>query len=367
MLIGPIIWLVFPVICIFMPHQRTIATVLGLMTMGIIGVGTMAWVLGINRYLYVTAMPEEKRTGYSAVYYANQTFAVCLGPLISGVMIDKMSLMRNWFAQYSVSPYMPVFALGFLGLLGGTILMGGVRSSGELTLYSFVRLFLRRDSVRSCLAIMQVRFAKTEQKRAKVALVLRHLENPLVKHEIDLLRIDPSALVRLAMSGDCASVSDLVRSSDTGAELADNESFLRITEKLGSTADAAEALDLTYTLAKRFCRQEQFYSCWKQLNDDPATGAASLFWKLRGEFARFFADTAFLALSMETSDKYARREFALANALAAELALKLSAKDHSAAHVLKACSFRLSRSADIDIASLAFLSCLPLKEPMHCL
>jgi MFS family permease len=359
MLIGPILLLVFPLLCIFMPHHHILSAPFGLLVMSIIGIGGMAWILGINRYLYVTAMPEEKRTGYSAVYYVNQTLAICIGPLVSGFLIDKMSSMRAWLGQYSIEPYTPIFILGFLGMLCGIIIMGKVRSSGDMPLFSFIRLFIRTDTAKSIFLIAGFRFAITEKQRALLAFRLGRIKNPLIQKELELLKKDPSFEVRIATAAPEAKlISVQLTEVFESARLRETKIFPVIIKLMAETADPVEATDLMYSAAKVLGSEDQFYGKWKKLQNDSGTGAADMFWNLRGEMKKLKMDISIVALAEEVAGKFAKNEYIPANALVAQLISRLFANDNYATGIIQACRSRLEQSLLIDSSCLALAHCL---------
>jgi|GEM_PF-6311099 len=360
MLIGPILWLVFPLLCIFMPHRHILSVPFGLAVMGIIGVGNMAWILGINRYIYVTAMPEEKRTAYSAVYYANQTLAICIGPLISGVLIDKMSSMRAWLGQYAIEPYTPIFILGFLGMLCGVIMMGKVRSSGDMPLVSFVRLFLRTDTVRSIFLIIRFRYIVTEQQRIRLAMQLGRIKNPLVQKELALLKNDPSFQVRAAAFSEARPISAKLAKGVASAGAGDTEILPVLMAQMPETTDLGEAMDLMYSIAAVLGLQDHFYAIWKKLQDDLGTGAADILWNLSGQMKKRKMDIGLVALAEEASGKFAKNEYVSANAFVVQLATRLFEQDNSSdrTRLLQACNVRLLQSVVFDSTCLALVGCL---------
>jgi MFS family permease len=416
MLMGSITWLLFPLICIFMPQHHILSIPFGFLVQSIIGIGGMGWVLGINRYLYVTAMPPEKKTGYSAVYYTNQMLAVCIGPLVSGLLIDKMSSMRTWLEQYSIQPYTPVFLLGFAAMLCGIFVMGKVHRSNDMPLFSFIKLFLRPDIFKSCFLITKYRFAISENQRTALALQLGIIKNPLVEKEFTLLRNDPYFDVRFAAEfaekfnkiaggvnarlekissfslhhkitalymaykspNDLASkyLNDVLVDNKSksqynatdfpvqiekvisSAKYGNNKTLIDAGKLLIEKIDLNKAKDLIYSSIKIIGKEEQFYSIWKKLQHDPGTVSADILWNIRNELASLKYDTELVALAEYAADKFGQNEYAPANDFVAQLSSKLFENDYYLKELVQACSRLLKVSAETEGLSFALICCL---------
>ncbi len=411
MLMGPIIWLLFPIICILIPYHSILSIPMAFIIEAVLGIGGMGWILGINRYLYVTAMPAEKRTGYSAVYYTNQMIAICLGPLISGLLIDKMSSMRTWLEQYSIQPYTPIFILGFFFMLCGVIIMGKVRCSNDMPLLRFIKLFTRIDTLKSCFLIIMYRFTIREEKRIILAMRLGVITNPLVSEELNLLKNDPSFDVRFAalfakqithIRGSwqtrvkklaVCDVRDKIKAVNlwqngnsyatkyassllmNDKELTpfkdvpepiqiknavaiaqfNNEQSLPHLASLINTAEKDELTGLIYFAAKISGYEDKFYSYWKKLQHDSGTNAANIFWEVRNEFEKSKTDSVLIILAEKAAEKYAKNEYIDANKTTAQIASSLFNDDNQMKDLIEACISKLQAFDCIETASLALI------------
>ncbi len=103
------------------------------------GVANMAWVIGWARYLFVTAIPREKRTGYSAVYYAWSGLIGGSGPLLAGRLLQLASGFEGQIGGWAIDAYTPLFALSVLFLALGGLLLRRMRDDAAEPLGILVR------------------------------------------------------------------------------------------------------------------------------------------------------------------------------------------------------------------------------------
>jgi predicted MFS family arabinose efflux permease len=119
MMLGPIMLIAFPVLCFFMPRGTIMTLPIAALTIFMLGCASIAWGIGSNRYLYVTAVPAERKTSYIAVYYANVGLAGGLGPIIAGKTLQLSSGVKAMLAGRSFDQYTVVFVVGLAALIIG--------------------------------------------------------------------------------------------------------------------------------------------------------------------------------------------------------------------------------------------------------
>lgn len=127
MLIGPFLMMLFPVVCFITPRNTSSSVIPAMFVPFIMGAAGMAWNLGLGRYLYVTAMPPEKKTAYTAVYYACLNLAAAIGISISGLLLKGTEHLSKTVEGFPFDPYTPIFLIGMLIILSGILVVWTLR------------------------------------------------------------------------------------------------------------------------------------------------------------------------------------------------------------------------------------------------
>ena len=127
MLIGPFLMMLFPVVCFVMPRNSSSGITPAMLVPFIMGAAGMAWNLGLGRYLYVTAMPPEKKTAYTAVYYACLNLAAAVGISISGLLLKCTEYLSKTVQGFPFDPYTPIFLIGMLIIFSGILVVWTLR------------------------------------------------------------------------------------------------------------------------------------------------------------------------------------------------------------------------------------------------
>jgi MFS family permease len=119
-LIGPLGWLAMP--------RHSLASLPLAMLLQFLGTlaGT-AWGAGSNRYLYVAAVPPEKKTGYMAIWYAWNAIVSGSGPLIAGWILGVLNNLHGQLLGIALDSYTPLFLFNALTLIVGVFLAARMR------------------------------------------------------------------------------------------------------------------------------------------------------------------------------------------------------------------------------------------------
>lgn len=104
-----------------MPRQGDWRLPLAMMASFIQGAMTIGWSIGYSRYLYVKAIPHDKRSAYLSVYYPWTEFISGLGPLLGGAMLGAFRGTRGHIFSYSIDSYSPLFALSLVFMVVGRL------------------------------------------------------------------------------------------------------------------------------------------------------------------------------------------------------------------------------------------------------
>ncbi len=133
-----------PIFWFLVPRHQPWSAPLAMAISAFGGVANMAWVIGWARYLFVTAIPREKRTGYSAVYYAWSGLIGGTGPLVAGKLLQLAGGLQGQISGWAIDAYTPLFMLSVLFLASGGLLLRRMRDDAKEPLGTLVRKTLRR-------------------------------------------------------------------------------------------------------------------------------------------------------------------------------------------------------------------------------
>lgn len=197
MLVGPLSMMTFPFICFFMQRNSTYSVIPAMMVPFIMGAAGMAWNLGLGRYLYVNAMPPEKKTAYTAVYYACLNLAAAIGISASGALLKLTGNFRGSFLGITLDPYTPIFLIGMAITFAGIVVVAQLRRGSDMHTFDFVTMFVKGNPIAAFWGLMHHKTAKNEQSRIHAIQRLGHSKSPLSNRELINSLDDPSLNVSL--------------------------------------------------------------------------------------------------------------------------------------------------------------------------
>jgi hypothetical protein len=192
MLMGPLTMLIFPFICFLTPRNSIYSVIPAMLVPFIIGAAGMAWNLGLGRYLYVNAMPPEKKTAYTAVYYASFNLASAIGISISGALLKLTANFRGSFLGFTIDPYTPIFLIGMAIIFAGIVIIAQLRRGTDMHTVDFMKMFVKGNPIAAFWALMHHKTAKNEQSRIYAIQRLGYSKSPLSNHELINGLNDPS-------------------------------------------------------------------------------------------------------------------------------------------------------------------------------
>ncbi|MBE7552404.1 MAG: MFS transporter [Anaerolineales bacterium] len=188
--------LLLPVAWFLMPRHSPFSSPVGMGIAFIAGMGTLAWQISWLRYLFVNAMPAEKKTSYTAIYYAWYSIVGGLAPLLAGQVLELAQGIRADFFIFTFDPYTPLFLLSFAFLAVGLVAVTQLRSDEATPFRRFAGMFVRGNPIRALESLIQYNFAGDEMTRIATTERMGDAKNPLSTRElIEALR-DPSFSVR---------------------------------------------------------------------------------------------------------------------------------------------------------------------------
>ena len=110
--LGVIVMIVLPLGWLFMPKGTELSLPIALAIALFRGVGGTAWMLGSNRLLFGTIVPDHERSRYMAVYYAAIGIVGGLSQIIGGNLIDWFSGLSGQFLFIELNPFSPLMLAG---------------------------------------------------------------------------------------------------------------------------------------------------------------------------------------------------------------------------------------------------------------
>ena len=135
-LIGPIGWLLMPRYSFTSFPLSMLLSFLGTLA------GT-AWGAGSSRYLFVNAVPVEKKTGYMAVWYAWNAIVNGCGPLIAGWSLHFLAGINASVLGFTLDAYTPLFIFNIATLIAGGIMANRMKDDEALPLTLVFRIMFR--------------------------------------------------------------------------------------------------------------------------------------------------------------------------------------------------------------------------------
>jgi hypothetical protein len=200
---GVIFHMLLPVLWYLIPrHQGDTSYIIAAVVSFLTGLMCVAYLIGIDRYIFLTAIPADKKTSYYAVWFAWTGLFAGLGPLAVGAVLkwgaglDETGMV---FSLIRVDSFMPVFSAHMLLPATGVYIIRRIKADSELTTRQFMgQLFqsIPFGLFGSLSSIMRYRMAGEENERIATTRNLGRLDSPFNTEELINSLRDPSFDVR---------------------------------------------------------------------------------------------------------------------------------------------------------------------------
>ncbi len=191
------VMLLLPLAWFLMPRHTLLSAPLAMLIAFLAGVSTLAWQISWMRYLFVNAMPVEKKSAYTAVYYAWYGFVSGFAPLLAGQILEQSRGIRADVLIFTLDSYTPLFVFSLVFLIASIVTVSQLRSTEALPFRRFAGMFVRGNPLAALESLIMYNFAGDEITRMATTERMGNAKNPLSSHElIEALR-DPSFNVRL--------------------------------------------------------------------------------------------------------------------------------------------------------------------------
>jgi hypothetical protein len=200
---GVMLHILLPVLWYLVPrHHGDLSYIIAAVVAFLTGLVSVAYIIGIDRYLFLTAIPADKKTSYYSVWFAWTGLFAGLGPMAVGAVLkwgaelDKIGMV---FSLIRVDSFLPVFAAHILLPATGIYIIRRIKADSEVTARQFMgQLFqsIPFGLFGSLSSIMRYRMAGEENERIATTRNLGRSDSPFNTEELIKSLSDPSFDVR---------------------------------------------------------------------------------------------------------------------------------------------------------------------------
>jgi MFS family permease len=184
MLVGGHGVIVVAILWYFIPHHSAFSLAAVVANGFLIGVTGLAWAIGQSRLLFVAIIPLEKKTAYTAVFYAWVGLCGAAAPLLAGFALDHFAKLNYSFYIFSVNQFTPLIALTVVLIAVGLFIVSRVRSDGRLPAREFAGMFLQGNPILAIDSLVRYNFARSEAARVQMTERLGKAMSPLNVNEL---------------------------------------------------------------------------------------------------------------------------------------------------------------------------------------
>lgn len=196
MLWGLLLRMTLPVLWMFMPKNSPVSLYVALGIALFQGLADMGWGIGSARMLYVSIVPNTKRSDYMALYTAWTGIAGGISQLVGGQLLQASQGFSGQFFFLTLNPYIPLFGLALVLPLVSLLIMRAIRLTESLGMGEFVGIFLRGNPFLAMSSLVRYHLAKDEQSTLLVTERLGQTRSRLAVEELLEALQDPRFNVR---------------------------------------------------------------------------------------------------------------------------------------------------------------------------
>ncbi|MFA6814748.1 MAG: MFS transporter [Lentisphaeria bacterium] len=198
MLLGAFLMLPIPLFCFLFPRDLSVsaASQLAIIISFLLGISSTAWNIGMMRYLFVDAVPPQKKTSYMAIFYASAGLFGGIAPLAAGALLDATEKIHAKFWFFTMDQYTPFFLFITLIFFIGIFFISKTRSGGALPMKRFMGIFTQGNPLAAVGGLIRYHYMPEEKNRVSITKKLGNANNPLSSRELIEALTDPSFDVR---------------------------------------------------------------------------------------------------------------------------------------------------------------------------
>lgn len=196
MLSGICLYALLPLLLVFMPRHSPLSLYVGLAISFVLGVADMGWVIGSTRLLFVSIVPPERKSEYTALYYACVGVFGGISQLLAGQLVQWSSGVSGTFLIFPLDAYTSLFGVSTLLSLASLAILRSVRSDTMVTVEEFAGMFLRGNPLAAMTSLLGYHFARDESSLVAVTERLGQTRSPFTVDELLAVLADPRFNVR---------------------------------------------------------------------------------------------------------------------------------------------------------------------------
>ena len=196
MMTGLSILALLPILWFVMPRNSSLSLPIAMGIAFLGGTAGAGWGIGSGRYLFVSAVPTEKKMAYMAVFSAWTGLVAGTAPLLGGRLLDAGRAIEGKFLTFTIDTYTPPFIIYVLLLVGGMFVLRRIRGDGALPMVRFLGMFFQGNPLTALGSLVRYRLARDETDRVSITERLGESKNPLSINELIEALSDPSFNVR---------------------------------------------------------------------------------------------------------------------------------------------------------------------------
>ncbi|MBI3957233.1 MAG: MFS transporter [Chloroflexi bacterium] len=196
MLWGLLLRMTLPVLWMLMPRHSPISLAVALGIALFQGLADMGWGIGSARLLYVSVVPNAKRSDYMALYNAWTGIAGGVSQLVGGQLLQASQGVSGQLFFLTLNPYIPLFLLALVLPLFSLLVMRAIRLTESVGMGEFVGIFLRGNPFLAMTSLIRYHLAKDEQSTLLVTERLGQTRSLLAVDELLETLQDPRFNVR---------------------------------------------------------------------------------------------------------------------------------------------------------------------------
>lgn len=196
MLWGLLLRMSLPVLWMLMPRHSPLSLPIALGIAFFQGLADMGWGIGSARMLYVSIVPNAKRSDYMALYNAWTGIAGGISQLVGGQLLQASQSVSGEFFFITLNPYIPLFGLALVLPALSLLIMRAIRLTESVGMGEFVGIFLRGNPFLAMTSLVRYHLAKDEQSTLLVTERLGQTRSLLAVDELLESLQDPRFNVR---------------------------------------------------------------------------------------------------------------------------------------------------------------------------
>lgn len=196
MLSGICLYALLPIFWMLLPRHSPVSLYLALGISFLYGIADMGWIIGSGRLLFVSIVPPERKTEYTALYYACVGFFGGTSQLLAGQIIHYGSQWSGQLLIFPLDPYSGLFVLSMILAVASLFILRVVRADTQVRVGEFAGMFIHGNPLMAMSSLIGYYFARDESSLVAITERLGETRSPLTVDELLEVLTDPRFNVR---------------------------------------------------------------------------------------------------------------------------------------------------------------------------